>query len=383
MKTHHIWKKCHIGILCIVCAFFIEVKSASSAEHTEHSLKRAVEGNFLMGVALNTRQVNGRDQQATRLIKQHFNSIVAENCMKSSAIHPEKNRFNFADADKLVHFGEENGMAVIGHCLIWHSQLTPWFCIDENGAKVSPDELKKRMRDHIHAVVGRYKGRIKGWDVVNEAIESNGSWRKSPFYEILGEEYIPLAFQYAHEADPQAELYYNDYGMDAKAKRNKVVELIGMLKKRGLRIDAVGMQGHMGMKYPEPDNFEKSILSFSNAGVNVMITEWDMSALPNVQTGANIANTVAYRKSIDPYTDGLPDTISQAWNNRMKEFFNLFLKHSNVITRVTVWGLTDGDSWKNGFPVRGRVDYPLLFDRHYMPKPFVQEIMEHQADPSR
>jgi endo-1,4-beta-xylanase len=143
------------------------------------------------------------------------------------------------------------------------------------------------------------------------------------------------------------------------------------------------MQGHMGMKYPESDNFEKSILSFSNAGVNVMITEWDMSALPNVQTGANIADTVAYRKSIDPYTDGLPDAISQAWNNRMKEFFNLFLKHSNVITRVTVWGLTDGDSWKNGFPVRGRVDYPLLFDRHYMPKPFVQEIMEHQADPSR
>ena len=157
--------------------------------------------------------------------------------------------------------------------------------MDEKGKRVSPEILKERMKKHIHTVVGRYKGRIKGWDVVNEAIEGDGSWRKSPFYEILGEEFIPLAFQYAHEADPDAELYYNDYGMDGQAKRNKVVELVRMLKGRGLRIDAVGMQGHMGLDYPKVEDFEASILRFASAGVKVMVTEWDMSALPTIHTG--------------------------------------------------------------------------------------------------
>lgn len=235
--------------------------------------------------------------------------------------------------------------------------------------------MKERIKKHIQTIVTHYKGRIKGWDVLNEAIESDGSWRKSPFYEILGEEYIPLIFQYAHEADPEAELYYNDYGMDGKAKRDKVVELVKMLKDRGLRIDAVGMQGHMGMDYPSVSEFEASILAFAATGVKVMVTEWDMSALPTARMGANISDTVSYKQSLNPYPDGLPDSVSVAWNNRMKEFFGLFLKHSDIITRVTVWGVTDGDSWKNNFPVPGRVDYPLLFDRDCQPKPFVEELI--------
>lgn len=278
--------------------------------------------------------------------------------MKCEVIHPEEDRFDFTEADRLVRFGEENDMAVIGHCLIWHSQLAPWFCVDEQGKTVSADILKERIKKHIQTIVTHYKGRIKGWDVLNEAIESDGSWRKSPFYEILGEEYIPLIFQYAHEADPEAELYYNDYGMDGKAKRDKVVELVKMLKDRGLRIDAVGMQGHMGMDYPSVSEFEASILAFAATGVKVMVTEWDMSALPTARMGANISDTVSYKQSLNPYPDGLPDSVSVAWNNRMKEFFGLFLKHSDIITRVTVWGVTDGDSWKNNFPVPGRVDYP-------------------------
>lgn len=357
------------------CGYGIQL-SAQNAP----SLKGAVGDRFLTGVALNVNQTAGHDTCALRLVKRHFNSIVAENCMKSAEIHPEENRYDFADADKLVRFGEENGMAVIGHCLVWHSQLPRWFCVDEKGKKVSPEILKERMKKHIHTVVGRYKGRIKGWDVVNEAIEGDGSWRKSPYYEILGEEFIPLAFQYAHEADPDTELYYNDYGMDGQAKRNKVVELVRMLKGRGLRIDAVGMQGHMGLDYPQIEDFEASILNFASAGVKVMVTEWDMSALPTIHTGANISETVAYKKSFNPYPEGLPDSVSQAWNNRMKEFFDLFLKHSDVITRVTAWGVTDDDSWKNNFPVLGRVDYPLLFDRHYEPKPFVKELIENNSE---
>ena len=329
----------------------------------------------LIAVKKNGMWVNIDSQAPNKVVKRHFNSIVAENCMKCEVIHPEEDRFDFTEADRLVRFGEENDMAVIGHCLIWHSQLAPWFCVDEQGKTVSADILKERIKKHIQTIVTHYKGRIKGWDVLNEAIESDGSWRKSPFYEILGEEYIPLIFQYAHEADPEAELYYNDYGMDGKAKRDKVVELVKMLKDRGLRIDAVGMQGHMGMDYPSVSEFEASILAFAATGVKVMVTEWDMSALPTARMGANISDTVSYKQSLNPYPDGLPDSVSVAWNNRMKEFFGLFLKHSDIITRVTVWGVTDGDSWKNNFPVPGRVDYPLLFDRDCQPKPFVEELI--------
>lgn len=339
------------------------------------TLKEVFKDKFLMGVAMNTWQVAGLDTAATNIVKKHFNSIVAENCMKCEVIHPEENRYDFTSADSLVAFGEANGMTVIGHCLIWHSQCAPWFWVDDKGKFVTPEVLKQRMKDHIHTVVGRYKGRIHGWDVVNEAIVEDGSYRNSPFYQILGEEFIPLAFQYAHEADPDAELYLNDYGMNVTGRRDTYVKIIKNLQERGLRIDAIGMQGHMGMEYPSFEEFEQSLLAFAGTGIKVMITEWDMSALPTVNFSANITDTVAFQKSLNPYPEGLPDSVSNVWNNRMKEVFNLFLKHADKITRVTAWGVTDKDSWKNGFPVKGRTDYPLLFDRNYEAKPFVNELI--------
>ena len=215
---------------------------------------------------------------------------------------------------------------------------------------------------------------------MNEAIVEDGSYRKSKFYEILGEEFIPLAFQYAHEADPDAELYYNDYGMDVQGRREGVVKLVRSLKEKGLRIDAVGMQGHMGMDYPDIQKFEESMLAFASAGVKVMITEWDMSALPTALRSANISDTVAFKKTLNPYPQELPDSVSQAWNKRMQQFFQLFEKHADIVTRVTAWGVTDSDSWKNDFPIRGRRDYPLLFDRNYQPKEFIQKMMDEQSD---
>lgn len=341
---------------------------------TEFSLKDTFGDKFLIGAALNTRQSFEQDKEGVKVVKQHFNSIVAENCMKSALIHPKEDQYNFFAADSFVNFGKANGMAVIGHCLIWHSQCPPWFFVDEKGETASPELLKQRMKDHITTVVSRYKGRVKGWDVVNEAIVEDGSYRKSKFYEILGEEFIPLAFQYAHDADPNAELYYNDYGMNVPGRRDAVIKLIKSLKQKGLRIDAVGMQGHMGMDYPTVEEFEKSMIAFAEAGVKVMITEWDMSALPTASRTANISDTVDFQKEMNPYTNGLPDSVSEAWNKRMKSFFELFLKHSDIITRVTVWGVCDGDSWKNNFPVRGRTDYPLLFDRNHQIKPFLKEL---------
>lgn len=340
------------------------------------SLKEAVGDRFLIGTALKVFQSSGRDTNAINIVKKHFNAIVAENCMKMEEVHPEEGKYTFDQADQFVKFGEDNGLTITGHCLIWHSQCPEWFFQDENGKEVSPEVLKQRMKDHIYTVAKRYKGKLKGWDVVNEAIIEDGSYRKSKFYQILGEEFIPLAFQYAHEADPDAELYYNDYGMDNEGRRNGVVKLIRSLKEKGLRIDAVGMQGHMGMDYPKIEEFEKSMLAFAAEGVKVMITEWDMSALPTARQSANITDTIAFRKSLNPYTETLPDSVSQAWNARMKQFFNLFEKHADIVTRVTAWGVTDGDSWKNDFPMKGRHDYPLLFDRNYQPKAFVTELIE-------
>lgn len=372
----------HIASALLIAAFVAACGNQKATVVEEPSLKDAVGDKFLMGVALNVNQSSGVDTSSIKLVKQHFNSIVAENCMKCEVIHPEEDRYDFTLADQFVSFGEKNGMAVIGHCLIWHSQLAPWFCVDEKGNNVTPEVLKQRMKDHITTIVTRYKGRIKGWDVVNEAILEDGSYRKSKFYEILGEEFIPLAFQYAHEADPDAELYYNDYAMNMPGKREGVVKLVSSLKEKGIRIDAVGMQGHMGMDYPDINEFEQSIVAFAGTGVKVMVTEWDMSALPTVKQSANISDTVAYQKMLNPYPETLPDSVSKAWNNRMKQFFGLFEKHANVISRVTAWGVSDGDSWKNDFPVKGRHDYPLLFDRNYQPKPFVKEIMAESQSPA-
>lgn len=372
----------HIASALLIAAFVAACGNQKATVVEEPSLKDAVGDKFLMGVALNVNQSSGVDTSSIKLVKQHFNSIVAENCMKCEVIHPEEDRYDFTLADQFVSFGEKNGMAVIGHCLIWHSQLAPWFCVDEKGNNVTPEVLKQRMKDHITTIVTRYKGRIKGWDVVNEAILEDGSYRKSKFYEILGEEFIPLAFQYAHEADSDAELYYNDYAMNMPGKREGVVKLVSSLKEKGIRIDAVGMQGHMGMDYPDINEFEQSIVAFAGTGVKVMVTEWDMSALPTVKQSANISDTVAYQKMLNPYPETLPDSVSKAWNNRMKQFFGLFEKHADVISRVTAWGVSDSDSWKNDFPVKGRHDYPLLFDRNYQPKPFVKEIMAESQLPA-
>lgn len=369
MKTKHFAS-------AILAATFLASCGNTQTTTNGVSLKEAVGDRFLIGTALKVFQSSGRDTNAVNIVKKHFNAIVAENCMKMEEVHPEEGKYTFDQADQFVKFGEDNGLTITGHCLIWHSQCPEWFFQEENGKEVSPEVLKQRMKDHIYTVAKRYKGKLKGWDVVNEAIIEDGSYRKSKFYQILGEEFIPLAFQYAHEADPDAELYYNDYGMDNEGRRNGVVKLIRSLKEKGLRIDAVGMQGHMGMDYPKIEEFEKSMLAFAAEGVKVMITEWDMSALPTARQSANITDTIAFRKSLNPYTETLPDSVSQAWNARMKQFFNLFEKHADIVTRVTAWGVTDGDSWKNDFPMKGRHDYPLLFDRNYQPKAFVTELIE-------
>lgn len=327
--------------------------------------------DFLMGAAINDIQATGTDSAVVATICHHFNSIVAENCMKSEVIHPERDRFDFTRADRFVKFGLQHNMFIIGHCLLWHSQQAPWFYTDDNGNDVSPDTLKARIRTHISTIMQRYKGQIGGWDVVNEAIESDGSYRQSKFYEILGEEYIPFAFQCAHEADPDAELYINDYSMNSPAKRETYVRIVEQLKQQGLRIDAIGMQTHCGMDYPNFAEYEQSLSAFAATGLKVMITELDMSALPTITESAEVSQHATYDPTLNPYPNGLPDSISTAWNARMDTIFNIFLRHKADIARVTAWGVCDADSWKNDWPVPGRSEYPLLLDRNYKLKPFI------------
>lgn len=366
-------------MLLLLCC----VQPKSSEENKQPSLKSALDGKFYLGAALNLNQIQGRDTASLKIIKEQFAAIVAENCMKSMYMQPKEGEFFFDDADKFVQLGEQNNLFVTGHALIWHSQAPSWFFIDDKGKNVSPEVLKERMKNHITTIVSRYKGRIKGWDVVNEAILDNGEWRKSKFYEILGDEFIPLAFQYAHEADPDVELYYNDYNEWFPEKRDAIVNLVKILKGRGLRIDGVGMQGHVDMYSPSLEEYKAAIDTYAAAGVKVMVTEFDMSALPSPRynVGANISEVEAYRKEMNPYIEVLPDSISDKWNKRMLEYFTLFLNNSDKISRVTMWGVTDGDSWKNGFPIKGRTDYPLLFDRNYKAKPVVQDIIDLAMTP--
>ena len=367
----------YLFLLCFCCS----CKNVNTNNKlAQPSLLDVTSNKFLMGVALTTNQVLGSDTSAVKVINQHFNSIVAENCMKSEVIHPEEDVYNFGPADEFVQFGENNNMFIVGHCLIWHSQLSPWFCVDENGNNVSPEVLKQRMKDHIYTIVGRYKGRIQGWDVVNEAIENDGSYRKSKFYEILGEEYIPLAFQYTHEADPNAELYYNDYSMFVPSRRDRAIKLISSLKERGIRIDAIGMQGHYVMGGPTIEEVEESIVKFGETGAKVMFTEFDMALLPRNAQGADISAREDGRDAVNPFVDSLPNQVSQEWNAWMKSYFELFIRHSDIISRVTMWGLTDGDSWLNDWPIKGRTDYPLLFDRNYQPKPFILDMIQSSTN---
>ncbi|MDR2814451.1 MAG: endo-1,4-beta-xylanase [Prevotellaceae bacterium] len=341
------------------------------------TLRSALKDKFHIGTALSVAQLTGGDTLSERVARENFSAIVPENCMKSMFLQPREGEFFFDEADKFVGWGEANNMWITGHCLVWHSQAPLWLCTDKDGNNVSPETLAERLKSHITAVVTRYKGRIKGWDVVNEAILDDGSWRKSKLYEILGEELIPLAFRFAHEADPDAELYYNDYSMALEGKRNAVVQLVKTLKERGLRIDAVGMQGHIGMDYPAVEEFEKSLLAFAETGVKVMITELDLTVLPSPRpnTGAAVEASFDYQKELNPYADGLPDSVATAWTSRMADFFRLFLKHQDKITRVTLWGVCDDDSWRNDWPVPGRTDYALLFDRKGHAKPVVDVIV--------
>ncbi len=348
----------------------------SAGLQAQQTLKTTVGKHFLIGVAVNTNQVWGRDSIGAKIARDNFNSVVAENCMKGEVVHPTEDRYDWRDADQTARFAEQNGMALIGHCLIWHSQAPHWFFTDKAGRPVSREVLIDRMYHHITTVVQHFKGKVKGWDVVNEAFNDDGTYRQSPYYKIIGKDFIPLAFRFAHAADPNAELYYNDYSLSNPKKREAVCRLVRELKAQGLRIDAVGMQSHNGTDYPSLADYEASMQAFIKEGVKIQMTELDLNMLPNPRGfgGAEISQHGDYAKTMDPYRKGLTRQAQKLFTRRYLDFFRLYRKYASHVKRVTLWGVTDASSWLNDFPIHGRTNYPLLFDRKGKAKPVVREI---------
>jgi endo-1,4-beta-xylanase len=334
------------------------------------TLKDAFKSSFLIGAALNPAQFTEEDARGAALVKAQFDSITPENVLKWEKVHPELDRYDFALPDKYVAFGEKNHMFIVGHTLVWHNQTPAWVFQDEKGNPADRETLLKRLRDHIRTVVGRYKGRINGWDVVNEALDEDGTLRQTPWLKIIGEDYIAKAFEFAHEADPKAELYYNEYSLENEAKRKGAIALIENLKKQGVPVTGVGLQGHYKMDWPSVPSVDETIAAFEKLGVKVMITELDIDVLPAAMPyrGADVTLQVELQAKLNPYVNGLPDSVQQTLAKRYSDLFGVFLKHRGVISRVTFWCVADGDSWLNNWPVKGRTSYPLLFDRQGQPK---------------
>ncbi len=345
----------------------------NSVTQNQPTLKQAYKNDFLIGTALNESQFEEKDTRAAALIPQQFNAATPENIMKAEIIHPAWNTYNFGPADELVAYGIKYNIKINGHNLIWHSQL-PSYMRNMKDA----DSVRQYFTSHINTVASRYDGKILSWDVVNEALNEDGTLRKTVFSEKLGDDYVTEAFRLAQKAAPHTELYYNDYNIEQPKKRAGAIALIKKIQAAGVRIDAVGIQGHWRANNIPLKDIEESIKEFSALGIKVMFTELDLGVLPNPwdADGADVNKTADYNAKMNPYANGLPDSVQTRLTKGYADLFSLFLKYKDKISRVTFWGVNDGQSWLNNWPIRGRTNYPLLFDRDFKPKPAYYKVIE-------
>lgn len=339
------------------------------------ALKNLYKNDFLIGAYLGTEAMSGKYPNDIRNVKRQFNSISTAS-FEWSSTNPIPGIYTFEAADQFVDLGTKNDMFTIGHGLVWHQLVPDWVFENKNNNPTSRDTLLNRMRNHIFKVATRYKNQVNTWIVVNEAIEKDGQLRKTKWLEIIGEDYIQKAFEYAHEADPDAKLYYNDFQLFLPAKRESLICLIGNLHAKGVKVDGIGIQGHWSLDYPSLRDVEESIIAFAKLDVKVMITELDVSVLPRRNTGADISDNYKLSKGLDPYVNSIPDSLQNRLADRYKKIFSLFHKYRNVIDGVTFWGVNDRDSWRNDWPIKGRTDYPLLFDRSNKPKKAFRSVID-------
>jgi endo-1,4-beta-xylanase len=391
--------------------------ATNTSSHKQRPLKGAFKKDFVVGVAINrtiamgtavqANNVNRTQEQVekdTALVKAQFNQVAPENDLKWALIHPREGAdgYDFAPADAFVNFGMSHKMYIAGHTLVWHAQTPNWVFAGTNpppavtnalptdttavgtnapgrgrfgrgfgrfgynGPRASRDELLQRMREHIHTVVGRYKGKIKAWDVVNEAIADGGTnvLRNSLWLQIIGPDFIAKAFEYAHEADPDAILRYNDYSLENPAKRQKLITLIKSLQEQHVPVMAIGSQTHVSVSSPSFEAMDQTLTELEQLGLPIHITELDVNSARGGQrdTGADVENNAAITQG------GLVDDANQRLANQYANLFRAFLKHRKFVKVITFWGVNDGVSWR----AAGR---PLLFDGNNQPKPAFDAVI--------
>ncbi len=326
---------------------------------------------FPIGAAVPPKFVDP-DNIHSRLLLKHFTALVAGNAMKPDALQPAEGAFRWTDADRIVRFGNSTGMKVRGHTLVWHNQVPAWFFTDPTDPQkpASRDLLLSRMKTHIRTVMEHFKGDIDSWDVVNEVLSDRrglrGEDEGSRWLAIIGPDYIDRAFQLAREADPKAKLVINDYNLESDPrKRNEMARLVKGLRARKVPVDAVGMQMHISVTSPSIAEIRNAIELFGSLGVKVQVTEMDVS----IYTGPAEAMKSPDRQML------------LAQGRRYKELFDLFKEEAEkgILDMVVMWGAADDDTWLDDFPVPGRADAPLLFDRHLQAKPAYWAIV----DPAR
>ncbi|MBM1107269.1 endo-1,4-beta-xylanase [Aurantibacter crassamenti] len=368
--------------LCLIISCKNETKENAQAKTNVNpsatTLHEAYKDAFLIGTAVNPSIISGEDKSSQEILLNDFNAITPENCMKAALINPKPGVYNFEPADEFVAFGKKHNLFIIGHTLVWHNQTPDWFFTDSEGNPNTPAAQKERLRSHIEAIAGKYAGKVHAWDVVNEVIDNDGSYRPTTWVKGIGDgdELVKLAFKYASEYAPDTELYYNDFNAWRPEKRDGIVRMVKMLQAEGIRIDGIGIQGHWGLNYPKNEYIEQAIDAYAALGIKVMITELDVDVLPLTKEGQIIGVSMMesqfqleeFKTFLDPYANGLPDTVSQQLADRYAELFGIFYGRKNKIDRVTFWGIKDDMSWKNGYPIPGRTNYPLLFNRDATPK---------------
>ncbi|MCP1386341.1 endo-1,4-beta-xylanase [Runella salmonicolor] len=365
---------------------FSTITLTATFSEAQLTLKEAYKDAFKMGVAVNDAIVSGRDKASQEIVVKQFNTITLENSMKAGLINPQPGVFKYEPADAYVEFGKKNNMFIIGHTLVWHNQTPAWFFQEENGKPKSKEAVAERLQEHIKTVAGRYAGKVQAWDVVNEVIDDDGSYRPTTWVKGIGDgdELVKLSFKYAAQYAPNTELYYNDFNAWRPSKRDGIVKMVKMLQKEGIRIDGIGIQGHWGLNYPKTEYIEAAIDAYAALGLKVMITELDVDVLPLTKEGQIIGQGMSdkqfqneeFKTFLDPYPNGLPDSVQKALADRYAQLFEIFYRKRDKIDRVTMWGIHDGMSWKNDYPIPNRTNYPLLWDRNKQPKPAFDAILK-------
>lgn len=332
----------------------------------QQGLKDYYRSYFPIGVAVSPHVLQG--EEAT-LITTQFNSVTPENHMKMGVIHPQEEVYDFRAADSIVAFAVRNKMKIRGHTLCWHSQAPAWIFTDKQGDTVSKAILLQRLKDHIITVVTRYKGSVYAWDVVNEVISDNKEeyYRNSPWLRICGPEYIERAFQWAHEADPAAVLFYNDYNEIDPVKRAKIIRMVSELRQKGVPVQGIGLQGHWAIEEPTAGQLEQTFADFAALKLPLQVTELDISVYPK-------EHEARARRDNDRDT-GFSKQKEALQAEQYKRCFAIFRKYKELLTGVTFWNVSDRHSWLDNFPVRGRKDYPLLFDQDLKPKKAYREVV--------